>query len=221
MSGTPSDLWVFGYGSLMWRPSFPYVESAPARLSGWRRRFCIISRYYRGSDVRPGLVLGLDRGGVCDGRVFRVAREAADEVLSYLRAREQISGVYREAHVEVQLLDGTHARRWAVTFIAEPAHPSFAPRLQLATQAAIIAAARGQTGTNLDYFLETLSALRGIGIREPELERLCGLIGPIKTRLPGRRPAVRMYPIAIWPRRPVRKLADAKRFIHRRRRGVR
>lgn len=215
------ELWVFGYGSLMWRPDFPFVASTPARLDGWHRRFCIVSRYYRGSDVRPGLVLGLDRGGVCHGRAYRIAPEEADGVLAYLRAREQISGVYREAHVEVLLQDGTHLRQGAVTFIAERAHPSFTPPLTLRAQAAIIAGARGSTGSNVAYFLETLKALRDLSIREDELERLLVEIGPVAARRAAAKARTEGYPMSVWPRRPVRKLADVKRFIHRRRTGMR
>ena len=100
-----SGLWVFAYGSLMWRPDFQFVEARRARLSGWHRRFCIVSRYYRGSAENPGLLLGLDRGGVCEGVAFKIAADRTREVLRYLRVREQISGVYREARLAI---------RWAV-----------------------------------------------------------------------------------------------------------
>jgi len=214
------DLWVFGYGSLMWRPDFPFAEAFPARLYGWHRRFCIASRYYRGTDARPGLVLGLDRGGVCDGRAFRVDAEHASKVLAYLRLREQISGVYREAHVPVTLQTESRDRHIAVTFLAERAHPSFTRRMPLRLQASIIAGAHGRTGSNLDYFVSTLQALRALGIREVELERLLVTVGALHGRA-GRvvrtRGAHATRRSRHWPRKPVLRLADVKRFIHRRR----
>src|SRR5215831_18456183 len=98
------DLWVFGYGSLMWRPEFAYEEAQPARLVGYRRCFCIYSVYHRGTHERPGLVLGLDRGGACEGIAYRVAAARAAETTRYLRLREQVYGVYRERHLPVELI---------------------------------------------------------------------------------------------------------------------
>ena len=99
MSGGPGQqtLWVFAYGSLMWQPGFPFVEARRARLEGYHRSFCIYSLHYRGTQQRPGLVLGLARGGTCEGIAFRVADEDAPAVRAYLHARELIYGVYREA----------------------------------------------------------------------------------------------------------------------------
>ena len=79
------DLWVFGYGSLMWRPGFAYEEAQHARLTGYRRCFCIYSVYHRGTPERPGMVLGLDRGGACEGIAYRVGGAASsweDHLLS-------------------------------------------------------------------------------------------------------------------------------------------
>ena len=217
------QLWVFGYGSLMWRPDFPFEEVKLARLDGWHRRFCIVSRYYRGTDKRPGLVLGLDQGGTCIGRAFLIAPENAARVLGYLREREQISGVYRETQTRVTLLDEPHRAVRAVVFIAERAHPSFVRPLPLRSEAAIVGRAAGGTGTNLDYLISTLEDLRELGIREAQLERLFVAIGPVHGRKGrGRVPAsAASYPMGMWPWRPVRKLADVKRFMHRRRLGVR
>ena len=109
------ELWVFAYGSLMWRPGFPHLESCRARLDGYHRAFCISSTHHRGNAKRPGLVLGLDRGGACEGVVYRVAADQAGGVLTYLRERELISGVYCETHVPVMLHD---ADRRVVTALA-------------------------------------------------------------------------------------------------------
>src|SRR6185436_8922605 len=91
------DLWVFGYGSLMWRPGFDYVERIDARLIGAHRALCVYSFVHRGTPERPGLVLGLDRGGACRGIAFRVSAPNRPATLAYLRAREQVTKVYRES----------------------------------------------------------------------------------------------------------------------------
>src|SRR3974390_2806866 len=90
------DLWIFGYGSLMWRPGFSFVERAPARLFGLHRALCVYSFVHRGTPERPGLVLGLDAGGACRGIAYRVSAHLRCETVAYLRAREQITSVYRE-----------------------------------------------------------------------------------------------------------------------------
>jgi glutathione-specific gamma-glutamylcyclotransferase len=220
------DLWIFAYGSLMWRPDFQYVQARRARLTGWHRRFCIVSRYYRGSAENPGLLLGLDRGGTCEGIAYRIAADRAREVLSYLRIREQISGVYREARVAIALHpieDGAApARQTAVVFLAEPAHPSFMPRLAMAQQARILANARGSTGSNFEYLANTVSELNRMGIRERELERLLALIGPVRaTQIGGNGARVRLplRRIPGWPLGPRYRLQDVKRFGHRSRMG--
>ncbi len=139
MTDPPHDLWVFGYGSLMWRPGFAYEEARHARLTGYRRCFCIYSVYHRGTAKRPGLVLGLDRGGACEGIAYRVAGAGRCANRRYLRAREQVNGVYREAHVPVALIEGPRRevhgadlhrrarapelRRPAAARPAGPAHP--------------------------------------------------------------------------------------------------
>ena len=87
------DLWVFGYGSLMWRPGFAYEEAQHARLTGYRRCFCIYSVHHRGTTERPGMVLGLDRGGACEGIAYRVSAANAAQTTRYLRAREQVNGL--------------------------------------------------------------------------------------------------------------------------------
>ncbi len=97
------DLWVFGYGSLMWRPGFEFIEQVPARLIGEHRALCVYSFDHRGTPEKPGLVLGLDRGGACRGVAFRVAAKQRDDVVDYLRSREQTTHVYREVMRSVWL----------------------------------------------------------------------------------------------------------------------
>ena len=155
----PHDLWVFGYGSLMWRPGFAYEEARHARLTGYRRCFCIYSVHHRGTAKRPGMVLGLDRGGACEGIAYRVAAANVAETVRYLRAREQVNGVYREAHVPVELIEGPRREVLALAYIVERAHPSYAGRLPLALQARLIRGGRGLSGNNLDYLISTLRHL--------------------------------------------------------------
>jgi glutathione-specific gamma-glutamylcyclotransferase len=161
------DLWVFAYGSLMWRPGFAY-----------RRCFCIYSVYHRGTPARLGLVLGLDRGGVCEGVAYRIAAGDAAAVRAGLRARELVNGVYREAVVPVELEHGP-AEVAALAYIAERAHHTYAGRLPLSLQARLIRSARGLSGANLDYLVSTVRHLQEIGIRERELERLVTMVGPL------------------------------------------
>jgi cation transport protein ChaC len=215
------DLWVFAYGSLMWRPGFPFEEVAHARLVGWRRAFCIYSRYHRGSPQRPGLVLGLDRGGTCEGIAFRVSAAAAPATLAYLREREQVGSVYREAMVPVTLMRTGHPEVTALAFLVERAHPSYAGQLPLPEQARLIRGASGLSGGNIDYLASTLAHLSEIGIRERALERLMSLVGVHVARCGGDS-HVRPGALAMmreWRKRPVRvrrlRPEDVRRFSYR------
>jgi glutathione-specific gamma-glutamylcyclotransferase len=179
MSAASHDLWLFAYGSLMWRPGFAFEEARRARVTGYRRCFSIYSVHHRGTPERLGMVLGLDRGGVCEGIAYRIAAPHLDQTRAYLRARELINGVYREAFVPTELEGQPRAEVLALTYIVERAHPNYARRLPLATQARLIKAAKGISGANIDYLVSTVRHLRELGIREPELERLITLIGPL------------------------------------------
>ncbi len=183
------DLWVFAYGSLMWRPGFCFQEVAHAKLVGWQRSFCIYSRYHRGTERRIGLVLGLDRGGACEGMAFRVAAADAAATLEYLREREQVISVYREALVPITLLIPERREVMALAFLVERAHPSYAGRLPLSEQASLIRGASGRSGSNLDYLVSTLDHLKELGIRERAIERLVGLVGAHVARSAGAGPA--------------------------------
>ncbi len=176
------DLWIFGYGSLMWKPGFDYAEAHRGILLGYGRSFCVYSTHHRGTHERPGLVLGLDRGGACAGMAFRVRDRDRDIVLAYLRAREQINGVYRETHVPVQLLTGEGREVFAVAYVVERAHPSYAGRLGLRAQARLIRAAQGASGPNVDYLINTLRHAEMLGFGAPDLRRLLALVGPVFAR---------------------------------------
>jgi cation transport protein ChaC len=166
------DLWVFGYGSLIWRPGFPYLERLPARMVGVHRSLCVYSFVHRGTPERPGLVLGLDFGGTCRGIAYRVAARERAETLAYLRAREQATAVYRET-VRVAWLAGSPERRIeAVCYVVDRSHPQYAGRLTLERQLHLVRQGHGRSGNNREYVIETVSALEALGIRDAELHRL-------------------------------------------------
>jgi len=170
------DFWVFGYGSLMWRPGFAHVETRRARLHGYRRALCVSSWVYRGTQARPGLVLGLDRGGSCVGLAFRVPGELRDEVLAYLRDRELVTSVYLERMLSVRLDGGDTVQ--AVSYIVDRAHEQYAGALDPADAAAIVSGAVGKAGPNEEYVINTLEHLRALGIRDDWLEEVGRRIAP-------------------------------------------
>jgi cation transport protein ChaC len=167
-----SELWVFGYGSLMWRPGFEFSEQAPAALIGAHRSLCIYSFHHRGTEAHPGLVLGLDEGGACRGVAFRVAPEHRDATTQYLREREQVTDVYVESMRPVSLLDGSGRELEALCFMVDRGHPQYAGRLSLERQAQLVRQAVGLAGANIDYVLNTVRHLEEAGIHDVELMAL-------------------------------------------------
>ena len=166
------DLWVFGYGSLMWRPGFVYRERVPARLIGLHRALCVYSFVHRGTPERPGLVLGLDRGGMCRGIAYRVAANKRAETIEYLRAREQVTTVYLETMRRIELEEHARRRVRALCFIVDRSHVQYAGRLTLAECVHHVRQGHGRSGPNRDYVLETVQALEALGYRESELHLL-------------------------------------------------
>jgi cation transport protein ChaC len=166
------DLLVFGYGSLMWHPGFAYLERQGALVHGWRRSLCIYSHVYRGTPDRPGLVLGLDRGGACHGVVFRVAASLREATIAYLRQRELVTAVYVERIVRAHLADGSKAQ--ALTYVADRDHPQYAGGLQREQLLSLVTQGVGRSGPNVDYVLNTEAHLRENGVRDPVLEWLAG-----------------------------------------------
>src|ERR1700693_3532202 len=128
------DLWVFGYGSLMWRPGVDFIEQGPARLIGEHRALCVYSFDHRGTPEKPGLVLGLDRGGACRGIAFRVRREQRQATIEYLRSREQTTKVYREVMRSVWLENEARGRVSALAYVVDRGHVQYAGRLNLTDQ---------------------------------------------------------------------------------------
>jgi cation transport protein ChaC len=214
-------LWIFGYGSLMWRPDFEFEEAVPARVEGWRRGFFISSTHHRGTHARPGLVLALDRGGSCSGLAFRVAPERAAATLAYLRAREQINGVYREQRLAVRLDDGSGRKIEAIAYVAERTHPSYVGRLSLAKQVRLIRAAAGASGPNLHYLINTVHQLEALGMREQELSRLLTLAGPHLARKVCQQTTQRtvqsliQHCLAARVKVPLMRKGERRRFTHR------
>jgi cation transport protein ChaC len=172
------SLWVFGYGSLMWRPGFVYARRCKALLRGWRRSLCIYSHVHRGSPERPGLVLGLDRGGACQGVAFEVDSALREPTIRYLREREQVNSVYLERVAPVMLESGD--RVFAVTYVADRLHDQYAGRLDRDAMLEHVRAGKGQFGGNTEYVLETYDHLREIDVRDRDLEWLSAKLRPAK-----------------------------------------
>lgn len=162
-----SDFWVFGYGSLMWRPGFAHEERVAATLHGAHRSLCIYSWVHRGRRDRPGLVLGLDQGGSCQGVAFRVAPANRTAVLRDLRERELVTDVYREAVRPVVLADGRKVE--AIAYLARRGHAQYAGRLTRERLLALVRDAAGQSGANDEYVLNTQRHLLELGIHDPTL----------------------------------------------------
>jgi glutathione-specific gamma-glutamylcyclotransferase len=166
------QLWVFGYGSLIWDPCFAFVDRQIGRVTGWQRSFCMWSVHYRGTATEPGLVLALDEaaGGTCDGVAFRVPPGAEAATLAALRTRELISYAYREETVAVALADGQTVQ--AVTYVINRDHPQYNRAMSLEDQAQIIATRHGAKGPNRDYLFSTAKHLADLGLADPDLDWL-------------------------------------------------
>jgi glutathione-specific gamma-glutamylcyclotransferase len=167
-----ADLWVFAYGSLIWRPGFEFIERVPARLTGAHRALCVYSFVHRGTPEKPGLVLGLDRGGACRGVAYRVTAALRHETIAYLRAREQVTSVYRECVRPVTLVDHASTRVQAVCYMVDRGHAQYAGRLGLAEQLHLVRQGHGISGPNREYVVATGGALEGLGYRDRDLHLL-------------------------------------------------
>ena len=169
-SHAPGDeLWVFGYGSLMWNPAIHVSESLPARIEGFSRSFCMRLMFGRGMPDNPGLMLCLVAGGSCAGIAHRIAPEHVESESKILWMREMLSGAYVPSWVELDL--GARRVR-GVTFVINTEHPRYLPGLSLEEKAARIAKAEGHLGTNRDYLFRTVAALTSAGVEDPYLEEI-------------------------------------------------
>ncbi|MHA1523523.1 MAG: gamma-glutamylcyclotransferase [Alphaproteobacteria bacterium] len=163
-------LWVFGYGSLIWRPGFDFAERQPALLEGLHRSFCVISHVHRGTAEMPGLVVGLDAGGTCRGVALRVGEGDEEEALTYLRGREQVTFVYREERRPVQLANGTLVE--ALCYVVDQKHRQYGGALTLAEKARLVLQGHGRSGASLDYLESLLTSLGDMGLHDEGLLRL-------------------------------------------------
>lgn len=170
-------VWYFGYGSLMWNPGIAHEAFEPARLDGWSRALCVYSTHYRGTASRPGLVLGLQRGGSCIGRAIGVAPEREAEVTAYLDARELLDVyVYDRVRLPLHLLDGNReVAAWC--YVARPEHEHFAGHLGFEQILDCVRQGHGLAGSCRDYVRNTVAHLQAMAIREPVLERIVADLG--------------------------------------------
>ncbi len=167
------DFWVFGYGSLMWHPGFPHLEVRPAHLYGYHRHFCVFSHHYRGTKACPGLVLGLDRGGSCNGLAYRVPAAESEEVAAYLHEREMTTYAYDPRWLRLRTRKGPIT---AVAFVVDRGHKEYAGRLPLERVVDMIAQGNGERGTCLQYLENTVHHLEALGLSDPTLKRLLRLV---------------------------------------------
>jgi len=167
--GGHEDLWIFGYGSLIWRPDFDFAERRPARVHGWHRALKMWSRINRGTPETPGLVFGMLSGGSCQGMVFRIARAEGADVLTRLWAREMMTGVYDPKWLRCQT---THGPVTALAFTLSRKSPNHTGVLSDEEYRRIFSEACGRFGTTRDYAQRTLEELRRLNIRDRGLERL-------------------------------------------------
>lgn len=170
------DFWVFGYGSLMWRPGFEFRERITARLPGLHRALCVYSFVHRGTPEKPGLVLGLDQGGNCRGVAYRVAADKREATIAYLRGREQVTMVYREVWRTIWLHDDPRQSIQALVYTVDRGHQQYAGRLTLAEQLHYVRQGHGRSGVNRDYVLDTVKEIETLGYRDDGLQKLAAML---------------------------------------------
>ena len=179
------DLWVFGYGSLMWSPGFPYKDRSVGLLRGYHRALCILSTRYRGTHRQPGLVMGLCRGGSCWGMAFRVPAARVAVALARLWSREMPRRVYQARLVPVRISRGRKVR--ALAFIADPGHAQYTRELDLQSRAQLVAQGVGERGRCTDYIRHTLEHMYELGVTDPHLARVLETAESIRARAASRR----------------------------------
>ncbi len=163
-------IWIFGYASLMWQPGFPYLEAHPALLRGYHRSLCVYSTIYRGTPEKPGLVMGLDRGGSCRGRAFLLNAPDVPDVMAYLYKREMDTNVYSPKFIDVRLDD--QRRVSAYHFIVRREHHQYTGKMSIEESARLVRRGVGPKGTSMEYLGNTLEHLDELGIVEGPLHRI-------------------------------------------------
>lgn len=166
--------WVFGYGSLIWRPGFEFATAEKVVLDGLHRSLCIYSHRYRGTPQKPGLVFGLEPDGVCHGTAFEVDSKNWATVCAYLWEREQVTGVYVPVVKSLKFEDGREAK--GLTFMADVSHSQYVGGLSFLDQAHLVKHAHGERGSNIDYVLKTMEQLEALDIADEDLNAICQLL---------------------------------------------
>jgi cation transport protein ChaC len=175
------DVWVYGYGSLIWRPEFDYQERRLATLHGYHRALCLLSKINRGTPESPGLVFGLDRGGSCRGVVYRLSGAAVPEYFPLLWAREMGTGSYLPRWLSCATDEGPVR---ALVFVMNRDSPSYIPTLPEPEILAIVRRASGRYGPCIDYVMQTAEALQAAGIHDRRLSRVARLLSAQRHTLP-------------------------------------
>ena len=169
------DLWVFGYGSLIWNPAFKSVESRTAHVEGWHRSFCFSMIAGRGTPDRPGLALGLDQDGRCVGIAYQLDEHDVLAELGLIWSREMLLGGYRPEWVDVRGDDGYRFGS-AVTFVIDRQHHNYVGASTNEELVHRLATAVGSWGSSAEYLFCTADTLCALGIPDPKLEKLARLV---------------------------------------------
>ena len=180
-------VWLFGYGSLIWNPAIDYAERRTATIRGWHRAFCLATRVGRGTPDNPGLVLGLDAGGSCEGVAFRVADDLVETELALLWRREMLAGSYIPRWLDVEDQAGQRFGT-AIAFTVNTAVDQYTG--DLAKQAVIdrLATAAGELGTAADYLFRTCAGLHAAGIPDADLDQLAQTVAEAQTKVARTKP---------------------------------
>ena len=171
------DVWVYGYGSLIWRPEFDFVEKRFATLRGHHRSLCLWSRVNRGTPEKPGLVFGLDLGGSCRGVAYRLPAKTIPETFQKLWAREMSTGAYVPKWLRCSTPMGDIL---TLCFVVNRQAVSYVPKLEIDQTLEIIVNAQGRYGPCVEYVLQTHHALEAVGIRDKRLAAIATAIGDPK-----------------------------------------
>jgi len=169
--GKEADLWVFGYGSLIWNPSVEFVEQRSCTINGFHRKFCFWTTLSRGSEAQPGLMVGLIEGGSCGGMAFRISRHKAATELDVLYRREMSHFVYKPLWIEA-ICAQTETTVNALTFVVDTSNERYAAELSQPEVIRSIATAAGPLGSNCDYLFQLVENLNKLGFKDSEIEEL-------------------------------------------------
>lgn len=191
LRGGGEPVWIFAYGSLMWNPDFEFAEARPAFLHGYHRSFCLYSRDYRGTPERPGLVLGLDRGGSCHGIAYLLPPDRVGQALGHIWTREMTGQVYEMRPVALRTAE---ARVRGHACVVRRQSPDYAGRLSVEEAARLLAVAQGGRGTGRDYLANTVRHLDELGIHDALLHRIAARVAEFGARSPEILPSQKIIP---------------------------